>query len=245
MAVRGNNSSDAQVKEFKLYTGITNVKIIAINPTLDEAKALKLPIREEPKYVEEDGKIRLDFHVEREGSKAKIAIFLENKERLNKDGDKCEYINNSGQTCWSTLTNAVFPDWYDATSVRKAIVGESTLISLLINWLNIKPGDDCYLDNIKALFSENLSELKTLFNSYKDNEFRVMYMVGEGKYQRIYTGYFDRATNKSFTYWKSHFDKQAKGGYTPKDVYSYEFKEFIGVPSDEDAKPKETKSDVF
>lgn len=245
MAVKGNSSNEAQVKEFKLYTGINNVKIIAINPTLEEAKALGLPLRDEPKYeVDDKGNFRLDFYVSTGVTKTKIAIFLKNEIRISKDGNKCEYINNIGQTSWGNIDNPTFADWFSKEGVRAALSGESTLISLIINWLNIKPGDECYLDTITKIVKGDIKEIKDLFTSYKNNEFRVMFTVREGKYQSVYTGYFDRATNKSFTYWTGHLNKQKESGYALKEAYSFEFKEYVPTVSDEETKP-EPKKDVF
>ena len=236
MSVAANNSNVAQVTEFKLYTGIDLVKVLAINPTLEEAKALKLPIKEEPKYVEGEGKVRIDFHVGNDKMKSKISVWLENKERAStKNPDKYEYINNAGATAWSD--NGVFPGWYKGDTARKALVGESTLISVLINWLNVKPGDNVYLDKIQDLFTGNVKELREILSTYKDNSLRVLLTVRDGKYQSVYTKYFDRETNKTFTYWSAHFKKQAEADQVMKEDYqnSFEFKEYVPVAPTVDA----------
>jgi hypothetical protein len=99
------------------------------------------------------------------------------------------------------------------------------------------------LDNIKALFSGNVSELKDIFKKFFDRKVQVMYYVrdNDGKwYQGIYTRYFSRAGNTTTKYWDKHFE-----GNTSKPNYqnSYKFQEFnplaVGTTSasTEDAPP--------
>ena len=104
MGITGHNSNEKIVGETVLYTGITNVKVVAINPTKEEKEALGLSSQTDPTYIStmEDGtkKVRIDFYVEDavKNMRSKIAFFLEDKSRTSRDGGKTEWINNFGRS---------------------------------------------------------------------------------------------------------------------------------------------------
>jgi len=232
MAINSNSSETAVVKEGKLYTGLKNMKVVAINPTKEEMEALGYKPKNAPVYISVDGetkKLRLDFFLsgddEQGGTlRTKIAFFLENKHRVNQSGTKGEWINDAARTAWGTNTEAPTNfAWFDATTARPCKIGEGDVHLFLINWLNVQPGDEAKLDNFDALFSGNYSELKKLLAANRNNEVKLLLTVREGKYQSAYTRYFDRATNKRTTYWESHIKKQSEEGYPPKEDFSNSF----------------------
>lgn len=236
MGFNSNSSDEAVVQESKLYTGLKNMKVIAINPSKKEMEDLGYRPKNDPVYLTdgdtpEHKKLRLDFFLEgkvEEGSaqtiRTKIAFFLENKHFTNKDGNKGEWINAEGRSAWGSVDAAPSQfTWFDPATARKSMIGESDLHKFLVNWLNIKPGDEAKLDNFNALFTGNYAELRQILAANPTNEIKVLLTVRDGKYQSAYTRYFDRATNKRTTYWESHIRKQSEDGYPPKEDFSNSF----------------------
>jgi len=233
MGFNSNKSDTAVVKEGKLYTGLKNMKVIAINPTKVEMEAIGYRPKNDPVYMTMDGevkKLRLDFFlqgdVDDSGTtvRAKIAFFLENKFRVNKDGTKAEWINDIARTAWGTPDAA--PDgfkWFEPATARRCFVGEGDVHLFLINWLNIQPGDEAKLENFAALFDGDYKELHSLLAGMANNEVKVLLCVREGKYQSAYARYFDRATNKRTSYWEAHIKRQSEEGYPIKEDFSNSF----------------------
>lgn len=234
MAVNTNSSDKAVVRETKLYTGLRNMKVVAINPSQAEMEAIGYNPKNAPVYLtdgEEAGvkKLRLDFFLTGEDDnggriRTKIAFFLENKHRVNQAGTKGEWINDIGRTAWGTATDAPTQyAWFDAKTARPCKIGEGDVHQFLVNWLNVQPGDEAKLDNFDAMFNGNYNELRGLLAANPDNEVKVLLTVRDGKYQSAYTKYFDRATNKRTTYWESHIKRQSEEGYPPKEDFSNSF----------------------
>jgi len=242
MSFNPNSSNEKVFNEIKLYTGINNMKVAAINPDKEGLEKLGYKPQNDPVYLtegdEQDSKkLRIDFHLigkSPEDSKimTKVAFFLENHPRLNRDGTKSEWINDFGRTAWSEEGN---PDdapagltWFKHETARQAFTGEADLHLFLINWLNIGPDDEAKLDNFIGLFNGDYSELLGLLSGNKDNEIRVLLTVRDGKYQSVYSKYFDRASNKRTNYWDSHIKSQTSNGYAIKEDYqnSFAFKEW-------------------
>lgn len=241
MAFNSNDSGTAVVKEGKLFTGLRNMKVIAINPNKAEMEELGYKPQNEPVYItdgeplvsggiEKSKKLRLDFFLQGEGEvegesvRAKIAFFLENKPRLNKAGTKAEWINDAARTAWGTPQAA--PDtlkWFEAATARACKIGEGDVHLFLVNWLNIQPGDEAKLDNFDALFDGNYSELRQILGANINNEVKILLTVRDGKYQSVYNRYFDRASNKRTSYWESHIKRQSEDGYPPKEDFSNSF----------------------
>lgn len=236
MAFNSNDSNTAVVKEGRLFTGLRNMKVIAINPNKAEMEELGYKPQNEPVYTSladdepKTKKLRLDFFLQGEGEKegetvrTKIAFFLENKHRTNKGGTKAEWINDAGRTAWGTPDAAPSNyKWYEHETARPCKMGEGDVHLFLVNWLNIQPGDEAKLDNFVALFDGNYSELRQILGANLNNEVKVLLTVRDGKYQSVYNRYFDRASNKRTSYWESHVKRQAEDGYPIKEDFSNTF----------------------
>lgn len=231
-----SNASDTKVfKEIKLYTGLHNMKVVAINPTKAKLEEMGYKPQNDPVYLtteEKVKKLRLDFHLlgdSPEGEKimTKVAFFLENQHRVNRDGDKSEWINDFGRTAWSAQGDPDNPPtgltWFKSETARRSHVGEADLHLFLVNWLNIGPDDEAKMDNFLAIFEEDYSELQGLLAGNIDNEVRVLLTVRDSKYQSVYNKYFDRASNKRTNYWDSHVKNQTSNGYAIKEDYQNSF----------------------
>lgn len=248
MAIKGNSSDKAVVKEFAKYTGGCLVSVTACNPSQSEMVAMGLKAEKDPEYVTEtEGvkKVRIDFYVQNKDLKSKITFFLEDKVRSNKDGDKFEFINNAGQNTWcATVEEAVEKvgrngnKFFKPEGARQALVGEVDFYNFIKTWANVEPGEDCSLEDVKALFKGNFKELQGLVKMFAANSLWVMATVTEKGYQNINNKCFGRATSKVFA--KTFYDfatKQKEAGYAIKDAWSTEFKEYIPVPVFADPEP--------
>jgi len=250
MAIAGNSSTEETQKVFNLYTGVGKIKVLAINPSLTTLAGLGFNFQNEPEYLTTDEtgvqKLKLQFFIQnpdKKDLKTNITLFLENKERTNLAGDKYEIINNLGQSTWAdsietatNRTNAKGEKWFSEKGVRIAKVGEVGLINLLSNWCNVKFGDEISLDNIDKLVSKgDISELITILNAYKDNEFKGLFKVrdtGEKQYQTIDSNIFDRGFKRDDDYkvFSNYATSQSKAGYEIKDIWTYEFQIYNPKP---------------
>lgn len=251
MAIGANKSDVTIVGEAKLYTGITNMNVIAINPTLDELHELGLTyIQNEPEYItdsqpkegEEEGfkpwkKCRLDFYLQNTYIITKVTFFLENKIFMNKDKSKSQFINKFAQTAWAedlesacNLESKKGGKWFKEDGAKEAKIGEGQLHEFIMAWMNVKPGDDCQLAKFDSLFKGDYKELRDLLK-YK-NEVRVMLTVKDNKYQGVLNSIFDRATSSTVTRFETFIKKQKEAGYPIKDAFSYTYKAHVAVIMD-------------
>jgi hypothetical protein len=122
--IQGVSSNEQVVNTGARYTGLANMLVVGINPTMEEMKAKGQNPQQEPKYVtnefvdakEVDGpegkitipaynysKNRLDFQLYHPTAKfyAKLAIWLEDRVRWNQKHTKVEWINKFGFTAWT------------------------------------------------------------------------------------------------------------------------------------------------
>jgi hypothetical protein len=248
MAIKGNSSDKAVIREKSLYVGPTVLAVVAVNPSQSEMVTMGLKADKDPEYLTEvEGvkKVRIDFYVQNVELKTKLSFFLEDKERANKTGDKFEFINNVGQSTWGvSVEEAVAKEgkngntWFKPEGARKALVGEVDFYNFIKNWANVAPDEECVLDDIKALFKGNFKELQGLVKMLAANTVWVMATVTEKGYQNINNKCFGRATSKVFA--KTFYDfatKQKEAGYAIKDAWSTEFKEYIPVPVFADPEP--------
>lgn len=242
MAFNSNKSDEKVFKEIKLYTGLHNMKVVAINPIKAQLEEMGYKPQNDPVYLTTENagpngetvvkKLRLDFHLHGQndaGEKimTKVAFFLENQYRVNRDGDKSEWINDFGRTAWSAQGDPDNPPagltWFKSETARQSHVGEADLHLFLVNWLNIGPEDEAKMDNFLAIFDEDYTELRSLLAGNIDNEVRVLLTVRDSKYQSVYNKYFDRASNKRTNYWESHVRNQTSNGYAIKEDYQNAF----------------------
>jgi len=242
-AININNSSKEVLKQSVVYTGLTQVKMVAVNPTLKELQEMGYNFQQEPVYLtEEEGvrKLRLDFYFKNATVSNKITFFLENRPRVNKDGTKNEFINHYGQSTWAADLNEALnktasngKKWFNAEGAREAYVGETSLIEFLKQWLNTNPNDKVYIEDMEALFKGNVKELQYYVNAAKDNIVWVLltYSEKEGKYyQNVDNGLFIRGYFKqvaAFSKAVEYIKRKEKDGYPVKGYNGLEFKEFV------------------
>jgi len=251
-----------QTEDFVKKIGMAEVSVIAINPTVEEYKdVLGIELKEGSKaaiYLGEsnDGNnyVRVDFWLQttsEDAQKFKTSFFLEDKNRMNKDETKQQFINNIGVCSWAADEDTL-PTWFAKRDYRNAHSGEEDFYGFLRNWLG---GLDYREDETelemswKDLMKGKLGDLQELIGGEYAVDFIAMATViikGEGEdtkeYQGIYNkGFLPTYTMRHFTLndftdpevlakvqnkvkdLKPHerFIKNASGEYGCKDIYSF------------------------
>ena len=194
MAIK-SNSSEQEVSGggIKLYSGLSNFNVIAINPTMTELHALGINVKSEPNYyVEFSGEeyFKLTFWVKNEDLTTRMEILMQNKAKTSKTG-KYQWLNTIGQDTWSLDVPTY--DWYkNPETARKAFTGEHTLINFVKAWANVAYGDEVVFETIDKIVKGDVTELKALVTMLASNQVRLLVGVKDGKYQNIYLHNFGR-----------------------------------------------------
>jgi|21_taG_2_1085346.scaffolds.fasta_scaffold00791_4 hypothetical protein len=192
MAIQSNASTEEVVGGIKTYSGLTNAKVIAVNPTMAELHSMDINVKQEPNYkVEFSGEEynKIVFWLANSDGNFKLEILMQTKPRVSQSG-KHQWMNNVGQATWSEDEPTY--EWWKTEGQRKAYTGEETLINFVKAWANVASGDEVYFDSMPAISSGVVAEIKSLVESLKDNEVRVLIGVKDDKYQQVYTKYFGR-----------------------------------------------------
>lgn len=176
MAIGGNKRESTQQQEFAKKIGLFESKVVIVNPTLEEySEVLGIELKEGSKATEylgtsNDGNttLRVDVWLQevKSGDKFKVNFYLENKEKVNKDGTKRQYINNIGTTSWADDVNNL-PDWFKGRDYRQAYVGEEELYGFLRTWLgNLDYRDASTVLQLdwKTLMKGNVKDIKQQVN---------------------------------------------------------------------------------
>lgn len=258
MALDLNDSSKQVVSTFALYTGLANMRTVAINPTMEQIKALELPAQKEPEYTTDEQqkdennqpfgeffkKTRIDIYLgcENPKIKAKLAFWVEDRQRFNQKGDKVQWINLYGVSCWTpierdvdgTIIKIVKPDeyeksakWFKMDGARIAKPGEEMLHEWLKSWANVETGKRCQIETIDAIAQGNLSELQGIVQALQKNEVRYLLGVAGGQYQAVYDKLFGRTYEKSNTRWIKKLQEQY-GEFKADYQNSLDLKTFTG-----------------
>ena len=192
MAIQSNASTEEVVGGMKTFSGLTNVKVIAVNPTMADLHALDINVKQEPNYdvsfSDQDYK-KVIFWLNNPDGNFKLEILMQNTPRTSQTG-KFQWINKFGSTTWSQDEPTY--DWWKKEGERKAYTGEETLINFVRAWANVASGDEVCFDTITAIANGDVREIKGLIGTLQDNEVRVLIGVKDDKYQQVYTKYFGR-----------------------------------------------------
>lgn len=255
MAFIANDSNKKFFNEIKLYTGVSLMKVVGICPTLEELNAVGFNFEKEPVYISEENgvkKVRIDVVFKGDQVLSKAAFFLQDKQRINKNGDKYEIINNYGQSTWAPSVEDALAKigkggkkWFKPEGARIALIGEVALINFLRDWVNANPEDQGKIDNYNALFNGNFKELQDYVKTLQKNTIYTLSTVKEGKYQSIYSNYFVRAQfspETAKTKFSEHLKDQREAGYPLKESYSFNFQEYTGGVIEPDAEIDNTSS---
>jgi hypothetical protein len=163
---------DAPVRK----VGLFEANVITINPNAEECKELLgFEPKEDSRTLEylgtsQDGNttLRVDVWLEEMlyKDKFKVTFFLENKEKVNKDGTKTQYINSIGSCSWAADANDL-PSWFSSREYRVAFVGEEELYNFLRTWLgelDYRDAETTLQLDWKKMMKGNVKDLKDQIN---------------------------------------------------------------------------------
>ena len=193
MAIKSNDSNvEVAGGGVKLYSGLGNFKVIAVNPTMAELHEMGIMVKQDPNYfVELNGTeyFKLTFWIKNADLTTRFDILMNGSERVSQTG-KNQWINAIGQSTWSDGEPEY--DWFKKEGLRKALTGEETLINFVKQWANVANGDEAYFDSIAKIVKGDVTEVKALVKLLENNEVRLLIGVKDGKYQAVYTKVFGR-----------------------------------------------------
>jgi len=199
MAIQ-SNASDVQVGGggIPLYCGIATMNVIAVNPSLGELHSLGINLKQEPNYtgiqMGEQTKNKLVFWVRNAEHEftTRFEILVEPNERAESKTGKFQWINKFGQTAWGTENPSTQYEWFKNEGVRRSYAGEEMLIDFMKTWANVGRDGECAIDDIKAVMTGDVHELKQYVTALKENRVRLLLGAKDDKYQQVYTKHFGR-----------------------------------------------------
>lgn len=203
-----------QTEDFGKKIGMVEVSVIAINPTVEEyADVLGIELKEDSKaanYLGEsnDGNnyVRVDFWLQtvKDGQKFKTSFFLEDKNRMNKDETKQQFINNIGVCSWAADEDTL-PSWFAKRDYRNAYSGEEDFYAFLRNWLgglDYRDEDTELQLSWKDLMKGKLKDIQVLIDGDYATSFVAMATViikGEGEETKEYQGIYNKGFLPAYT----------------------------------------------
>lgn len=202
MAINHNSSDEEVLKGGpRLFTGLSNFKVVAINPTLDELHGLGLNFQSEPKYTVNFG----------DGDLTKIVFWVTNKETTlsleflitpgpwKSKTDKVKWYDAKGNSCWAavradgSIEASDAGEFFDVNTAYIIPRGMDNLTDFVKAWANVAAGEECRLDTVDNIANGTITELTQLLNVIGNNEVRLLaYVSQDGKYNKIYSQYFGR-----------------------------------------------------
>jgi hypothetical protein len=192
MAIQSNASTEEVMGGIKTFSGLTNVKVTAVNPTLAELHAMGINVKQEPNYnvtMGDEEYNKIVFWLANSDGNFKLEVLMQPKERVSQTG-KNQWMNAIGQSTWSEEEPTY--EWWKKEGQRKAYTGEETLINFVKAWANVASGDEVSFDSMPAIANGTVAEIKHLIEALHGNEVRVLIGVKDDRYQQVYTKHFGR-----------------------------------------------------
>jgi|SRR6056297_3371882 len=198
-----DNHKESEIQERKLYTGIAEFKVIAVNPDKKQLEEIQdRELENEPEYTgtTESGKpkVRLDFYIESVDGKirTKFPIWVSGDKVLSRAENK-QFINRKLQSTYAKSKDDLAQNenmtWFDLETAREAYEGEVELYDFIAKITNAETGKDADLEfeDIKAIIKGDVSELKAIVEKL-GKTVRLMLGVKDGKYQDVFRKYVQR-----------------------------------------------------
>lgn len=226
-----NSKEEVLQSESTLYTGLAKCEVVALNPTMEEAKELGLPINKDPNYADTDNdgnaRVRHDVWLKlpttsEEPKFTKIAFFITDKKLTSKTG-KTQWKNDKGQFGWAEGLASKTYDWFSEKGEREAYPDEEALDDFMRKWGNADANAEFNYDFVKTFKKgEPTDGFKEFYDfiqrSYSDNTIDVLLIIQNGQYQGVYKGKFGRGNTDNKRMFASYLRKQKesseKNGYT-------------------------------
>jgi hypothetical protein len=136
------------------FVGLGAVTLVAVNPNKKQLeKILGREIQNDPDYsINEDNngvKTRpLSFWFDSNGKIFSERIYIGNSAITTKNGDKFKFINSVGQISYyassaeDIANNPKVSKWYSPNGMRKLLIGEDILYSMLQNFVRYNPKEE-------------------------------------------------------------------------------------------------------
>jgi len=173
-----------------LYTGVTNFKVDAVNPTKEELATLLNFDIERMNDITYDN--RIDVRLSNEDVNTKVSFWLSMDEVKTNDGTKNMYINGLGQTTWGVDENDV-PDWFEKRDIRIARKGEADIYDFMIGWLNPDLKDGKLELPFEDLCKGDVSSLAGAIEHFNDREVKGLLGVKNNKFMEVCSRKFGHA----------------------------------------------------
>lgn len=225
-------SSTEKPEVRKKHTGLALASVIAVNPSVEQAKALGIPLDKET-YLStvkdkkdatlEYKRIRFDFWFKTETNPViitKVSFFVTDKMRVSVEKGKTQFINKYGLSAWGENVEnmeGMYP-WFSTAGIRPAYEGEEKLVAFIRKWANTGREGECQLENVAAFFNDDIREIRETFKVLSNNKVRILLTVRDG-YQAVYDSHFESQYNTSNDQFKKHLEKVYKGEYKPSDDF--------------------------
>lgn len=262
MAISGNQGNVEVVKNYKQIYGIAPFKVLTVNPTMEELNAIGVNAQNEPNYIGDKTRIEIwcqsvlnaepvvgspDKSLKELGIEkqlvSKMSVFISNEQKSNSDKTKYVWINNYGQVLSAPTGSSPSQSWWKKQGERIAREGEIELIRFIRAWVNASPStDEVFIDDWDKLMAGNVSEIREIIKTYKDNIVRSAIEISiskDGKaFAGIYNGHHEPWNVTGLKNWQDQFKTPRKNRF-----YSLTLKEFEHVePTADTAAPEEAKS---
>lgn len=185
-----------------LYTGICDLEILAVNPTMEQAKELGIFMTQEPVYKNDKGDVYVDIHLTKKdlGIITRKRFIVNSNVRVSSTGKKL-YINDFGQSSWGDVSAYA---WFSKEGLREAKTGEEELVKFFRAYFGIRSANKLTFRNFDAITKGDVSEIITTVDSNKltkeGNPRRVKVLLGVRTvetekgirhYQDIYSKHFE------------------------------------------------------
>lgn len=229
-----------ELKQNDIYTGICDVDVVCVNPTLETIEKLELPVkREEPVYIigeGDDKKTLVKIWIKKDDLVlTPMTFFIQDKSVVASTGS-IQFINDFGENTYAKDVDEAMnrvgendKKFFREDGAREARVGEVDLINFIRKWLSVAPANTSKFNNFTKLTKGDMSELNGLIKAYGGKRKIQVLLTEKNGYQNVYTKYFERAGSKTTTYWGKHIAKQQS---LPNYQNTFAFKKFNGISPD-------------
>jgi hypothetical protein len=180
----GNNSNSES--NYKLYTGLGEAEIVAINPTTKEFEEITGYPRnlsyEKIKFGDQMAQPLRFLTYNEDAGYVLLDIMLVNAERISQSGKK-QFISSKGHFSFADDANAISSnpkmEWF-GTPIRSAFINEDIIVTLIKNLYGIDDREGDFFVELMAqgydyeqLYNGNIQLLKTLFSYARDKGYKV------------------------------------------------------------------------
>ena len=236
---------------FSLYTGVINMEVIAVNPTLEELKELGYNYQKEPQYELLDDAQELEGH--------KIDFYLEAKTKDNKKVQAVHTIFAKDITIEGVLIDefgrfSADPSKLVGESQWHPKHGEIDLVNFMESLCNVQKDDQNYIEDMDIIINEgNVDELRGYIKEAEGNLIKVLLGVRKGKYQCVFGKQINRSWSDKLEYLWKRFkanEKYMKDEYygeidmTEYNIHDFKFQEYIPEELESTEKPAATESSM-